>query len=198
MPKLKVEQIPARSSKYGRYPERETRQLTWTGKLDGRKFTLRARMRERPYTIYPGIGASTWSRPQLSESYKDYDKKPRLYVYFPSESLLDNLVNRTSRPSAALGKLVRPLLAHLELGGKVGWYAKAGCSCPCSPGFVWTDAPALDFGTGPTRRYDAYLELEDVPTVKDDPATRRTRSARLASLEADPTLDLPAMANTPL
>lgn len=204
MRKLEVEQFPAEVTDHGSYPARECRTLTWTGEFDGRKYELRAILRPRPYLIGLGRNANPYARTHMSSSDVEWRKKPRLYVSFPGESLLDNLVNRTSRPAASLGRLVRPLLKHLDMGGTIGWYAKAGCSmCPCSPGFIWTDAPRLNFGRLDERgmesaRYDAYLDLQDVPTVKDEPETLLRQDQRLAALAADPTLDLAALANTKL
>ena len=74
-------------------------------------------------------------------SYKDraYASKTRIYVWPKGESLLDNLQNRKTRPYSVFRKEVIPaVLAQLNLPSdvKVKWSQYAGCSCPCSPGFI--------------------------------------------------------------
>jgi hypothetical protein len=65
--------------------------------------------------------------------------KPRIYCHPVGETILDNLRNRHSRPY----NLYKPLVkAFLEEQGvdttkvRVRWSQYAGCSCPCSPGFI--------------------------------------------------------------
>ena len=60
-----------------------------------------------------------------------------VYVNIEGETVLENLMNRKCRPYTAYKHLLN---AHLqELGipvdAKLAWNQKAGCSCPCSPGF---------------------------------------------------------------
>jgi len=65
-------------------------------------------------------------------------KKPRIYFFHSKESILDNLVNRHDRPY----KLYREFLpeifkkADIPANTKARWSQYAGCSCPCSPGFI--------------------------------------------------------------
>ena len=64
--------------------------------------------------------------------------KIRLHIWPQNESILQNLVNRTSRPH----KLYREILpeifkkAGLPASTRASWSQKAGCRCGCSPGFV--------------------------------------------------------------
>ena len=70
---------------------------------------------------------------------KDRWKASRVYIHPQGESLLDNLMNRKTRPYNEYRKQVIPaVLAALGLpaGTKVKWSQYAGCSCPCSPGFI--------------------------------------------------------------
>lgn len=79
------------------------------------------------------------------EPYKSANK---LYIWPTGESILDNLVNRHSRPHDFYKKEVIPVImkqlqeqfpdeAKYISNDNWGWRAKCGCSmCPCSPGFV--------------------------------------------------------------
>lgn len=74
-----------------------------------------------------------------SEYARARDKKARVYVFLKGESIYDNLMNRCQRPHTIYRKEVLPsVLAQmgLPLDTKVRWSQYAGCSCPCSPGFV--------------------------------------------------------------
>ena len=65
--------------------------------------------------------------------------KTRIYVFPTGESVMENLVNRRARPHSVYRKEVLPkLFAQLgwDAGTKVKWSQYAGCSCPCSPGFI--------------------------------------------------------------
>jgi hypothetical protein len=72
----------------------------------------------------------------------EYGERPlskvRLFIETKGEGILDNLVNRHSRPFNIYRKLVLPpVLEKLKLAGtKVSWNQKAGCSCGCSPGYI--------------------------------------------------------------
>lgn len=177
----------------------DRKQLTKTVTNGDVTATFTFYLRERPRWVSPTTN-NRWDRGHMTGTEQDYNKKPRLYVSTSGETLLDNLMNRTTRPVNVWGKAVRKALAALELSGTVGWYNKAGCAmCPCSPGFIWTGAPALDFGDGyPTTKYDAYVQLADAPLVREDAAAREEQLGRLESIAHDPTLPLEALAGTRL
>ena len=65
--------------------------------------------------------------------------KARIYVHPQGETLMENLYNRKARPHSIYRKEVLPKL-FTQLGWtpstKVKWSQYAGCSCPCSPGFI--------------------------------------------------------------
>jgi len=72
-------------------------------------------------------------------SYKEWIKQTRIYVWPQGESIMDNLQNRRQRPYTAYKKEVIPAVLKemgLPADTKVRWSQYAGCSCPCSPGFV--------------------------------------------------------------
>lgn len=66
-------------------------------------------------------------------------RKPVIFIHPQGESILENLANRKDRPYTAYRKEVIPnVMKMLGIGGdvKVRWSQRAGCSCPCSPGFI--------------------------------------------------------------
>ena len=67
------------------------------------------------------------------------NKLSRVYIDVEDETILEHLENRRSRPYTLYKKHIMPKV--LELLGlpedtEVYWSQYAGCSCPCSPGFV--------------------------------------------------------------
>lgn len=77
-----------------------------------------------------------------AQEWDEYHRAPRIYVWPKDESILDNLFfGRHNRPYKMYRELILPTVFE-ELGWdpdtKVRWSQKAGCSCPCSPGFVVT------------------------------------------------------------
>lgn len=87
-------------------------------------------------TVDPST-ARTWK--DRREMLKDAQKATRVYVWPEGETIMQNLMNRKGRPYTLYRKEVIPaVLAKLGLpsGTKVRWSQYAGCSCPCSPGFI--------------------------------------------------------------
>lgn len=171
--------------------------LAFSTTVDGHRVTFQFYERDRPRWI-PARSNARWDRGHMSCSQTDYTKKPRLFVEVKGESLLDNLANRTTRPYNVWGKILRKAIAQTpELAGRIGWYNKAGCAmCPCSPGFIWSDAP-LFMGSGGylMRSYDVWAEISDVPTVRTDDDARLEQLHRLTQVAQDPTLPLDMMAS---
>jgi len=65
--------------------------------------------------------------------------KSRIYIFPTNESITDNLMNRHTRPSKLYRKEVLPKLfeqLQWDKNTTVKWSQYAGCSCPCSPGFI--------------------------------------------------------------
>ena len=87
-------------------------------------------------TIY--IQPRTWTRNMTSFR---MNVRPRVSVWGDSdtETVLDNLNNRTRRPHAEYKKHALRILAEAGLdfdGSKMQWNQYAYCQCPCSPAFV--------------------------------------------------------------
>lgn len=77
-----------------------------------------------------------------------YKRNHKVYVWPEGETIVENLVNRRTRPYKVYQKDVLPKAmevlkaenpeVHATLkDAKFGWRKNCGCSmCPCSPGFV--------------------------------------------------------------
>lgn len=65
-------------------------------------------------------------------------KCPRVYFFEKNESILAHLHRRHYRPHQEYRKLLPQVYAKLDFpsGVKAKWSQYAGCSCPCSPGFI--------------------------------------------------------------
>ena len=82
-------------------------------------------------------GSAKFDRRAYNSDRTEFQEATRVYLSFPQESILDNLVNRHSRPWSALKPLVEAELREAGYAGRVRWSKHAGCKmCPCSPGFV--------------------------------------------------------------
>lgn len=63
----------------------------------------------------------------------------KIYVSLKGETIWENLEKRRQRPYTIFKKEIIPaVLAKMGLPAttKVRWSQYAGCSCPCSPGFI--------------------------------------------------------------
>lgn len=151
---------------------------TFTTEVDGHKVTVEVRERH-------------WSK---GMTWREHDKKPRVYVSTKGETLLDNLANRTTRPYVAWRKVLVAAFQQLGFEGQLRWSQKAGCSCPCSPGFIWTGKSLVNG----TYRFDVDVTLEDVPVVRDDPDAQAEQASRTVQVLADPTISPAALVGTRL
>lgn len=88
---------------------------------------------------------------------------PRLHVFPKGETLLQDLARRKSRPYNVYKKEVIPQVMEImerehqkefELisGKKIKWSQYAGCSCPCSPGFIIESNNSL---------FDIFVDVEE-------------------------------------
>jgi hypothetical protein len=77
--------------------------------------------------------------------------KSRMYFWPQGESVMENVFNRRARPYEEFRKLIP--LALVEAGVPLEearnvtarWSQRAGCSCPCSPGFILSGVDGRDF-----------------------------------------------------
>jgi len=122
-----------------------------------------AMLRIKSITLRPKSGAS--SKPNATSFYH----RPRIYVRPEGETIVENfLEGRHTRPYTLYKKEVLPQLFRvLGLGGpgidnriKVSWSQKAGCSCPCSPGFIVKDGNVpFDIHVTVTDKYVNRIEI---------------------------------------
>lgn len=77
---------------------------------------------------------------------KQYWSNARIYFFVKDETILDNLINRRSRPMTEYRKLLPSVFAKagLPTDTKVKWRQTAGCSCGCSPGFIIDNMSKFD------------------------------------------------------
>jgi hypothetical protein len=67
------------------------------------------------------------------------DKKARVYFNIQDETVLENLQHRRSRPIKLFRALLPEVYKKLGVDSRARWSQYAGCSCPCSPGFILDD-----------------------------------------------------------
>lgn len=70
---------------------------------------------------------------------RGYYYRPRIHIFPEGESLIDNLINRRSRPIKEFRAMAKQALESLDIDHSkldIKWSQKAGCSCGCSPGFI--------------------------------------------------------------
>lgn len=93
-------------------------------------------------------------------SSKERNKVTRIYCFPAGETILDNFMEgRHTRPHLVLKRDVIPkALEALKLPAntKVRWSIYAGCSCPCSPGFI----------VNASRGVDVYITYKDIAEAK--------------------------------
>ena len=91
------------------------------------------------------ISPWTYSSERNYRERDGWNTKPRVYFSPSGESILEQLFNRRERPHLAYRDLMPEVLDKVGLNEKDSnglikqvkfrWSQKAGCSCPCSPGF---------------------------------------------------------------
>ncbi len=76
----------------------------------------------------------------------------RVYLFPEGESILEHLEARHTRPYNAYRAFLPEVFrrAGIPADTKANWRQKAGCTCPCSPGFV------LDIWYG----YDVFVTIK--------------------------------------
>jgi hypothetical protein len=102
--------------------------------------------------------------------------KVRLYVSPEDESFAENFVYRTTRPWRLYRKALPMILKHFGLPEttKASWSQHAGCSCPCSPGFI------LDRMGG----YDLFVTITADDELKNDGTYEPARVDALKRIKA--------------
>ena len=106
-------------------------------------------------------------------SWRAYDAKPRMYVHATGEfDVLEDMTNRRRRPFTLWRKAIRANLAGFGIDlSEMPWSQTAGCSCPCSPGFV-LKRQTIKIGGESFRRFDVWVTLEGAPSVDESKPAR--------------------------
>lgn len=66
-------------------------------------------------------------------------RKTRIYIWPHGETIMGNLLDRRNRPLGAFRTIAQQVLKEYGApDAKIYWSQRAGCSCPCSPGFIVT------------------------------------------------------------
>lgn len=116
------------------------------------------------------------------ERYRNYErgwnKAPRMYVDASEKfNVIEDLMNRHRRPYATWRKAVRKALAGVNIDlSKMAWSQTAGCSCPCSPGFV-LNKQNLEVNGEAFYLYDIWVTLVGAPSVDETKIARDLVSA---------------------
>ncbi len=86
---------------------------------------------------------------------------PRIYVFPTGETIIDNLERRCNRPADEWLALILPVIHEKwpELNVRyITWNQHAGCTCPCSPGFIVDGAYTFP--------HDIFIDVEYKPDEK--------------------------------
>ena len=76
---------------------------------------------------------------KASDSQLKRSAKARVYFTVQDETVMENLQRRRSRPIKLFRALLPEVYKALGKDSKARWSQYAGCSCPCSPGFILDD-----------------------------------------------------------
>lgn len=97
---------------------------------------VRENRRPGPYTIQTGRGRTI----TILTRWTSKDRKIMVYFHRVGESILDNMIYRRARPYTEYRKVLGEVLVRAgmdpELMRIARWSQRAGCTCPCSPGFA--------------------------------------------------------------
>ena len=109
---------------------------------------------------------------------RGWNKAPRMYVDASEQfNVIEDLMNRHRRPYATWRKAVRKALAGVNVDlSKMAWSQTAGCSCPCSPGFV-LNKQNLEVNGEVFYLYDIWVTLVGAPSVDETKVARDLVSA---------------------
>ena len=121
-------------------------------------------------TAHVDIYRRRWTR---NTTRREMYAKPRLYVGSDAAfSLVEDLENRTRRPFKVWREALRDLFDELNYAGihvdfaASRWSQHAGCSCPCSPGFILTQQ-TVRFADFDTACFDVFVRLKGAATIDD-------------------------------
>jgi|688.fasta_scaffold1972892_1 hypothetical protein len=98
----------------------------------------------------------TWSK---GTTWREYEAAPRMYMSIDDETIIDNLMNRRSRPYNFYKTLIHGSTLNQVLNlGKLQWSQHAGCTCNCSPGFI-LPRQTISIGEHKFTNFDVWLKV---------------------------------------
>lgn len=105
----------------------------------------------------------------------EWNAAPRLYVSVNSGAdfdVMESLMNRKRRPYNIYKTMIHSSsLKDIVNLDKLSWSQYAGCSCPCSPGFILNHQSVMIDGES-HYKWDAWLTLTGAPTVDESKLAR--------------------------
>lgn len=123
---------------------------------------------------------STSNGNRRSVDWKSFDKAPRIYVSVEGETLIENLMNRKQRPHVAYRSIVKDeALSLLGLSSEthtLHWSQYAGCSCPCSPGFIVKSKKGTRFAHGVLPKADITVTIGEKAEKTSEPSETKSLS----------------------
>jgi hypothetical protein len=120
---------------------------------------------------------------------KPVQKYPRLYFHEKNEGVYGQLVNRRYRPHTEYRKLLPQVFERLgiteEIQGNAKWSQYAGCSCPCSPGFILKVKYDQDIWVTVVMDEEEALKLMTVPSEEQNVSNHAIRESTEEAGEQD-------------
>jgi hypothetical protein len=131
--------------------------------------------------LLPGAEVVIRERKYSHSDKAGYFAKPRMYVWADETfDIREDLMNRTRRPYTQWKKIIKPMFAtylpQVNLERQFMWSQKAGCSCPCSPGFI--------LGSQVVRLSDdrSFVYFDIFVTLKGAPSVNESKPGRLVTV----------------
>lgn len=122
---------------------------------------------------YVGNGTQSSQRPSKRR------EKAVLFIFPKNEKGLENFIFRATRPVKLYRTLLPEIFEALGLPAdtKARWSWKAGCTCPCSPGFILSHVEW-------NHDFYATVTADDPDAVKHDGTVEKRRVKKAAQLAA--------------
>ena len=92
-----------------------------------------------PNGLYVTMDVRDLGRDNRGRAWRGRTDRDIVFISHDDESIMDNFINRRDRPLDFYRKEIIPTIRKalgLDADIKFSWAQKAGCSCPCSPGYI--------------------------------------------------------------
>jgi hypothetical protein len=139
--------------------------------MDSPTHTKGQAMTNQAKFLLPGAEVVIKERRYNHNDKRGYSVAPRMYVWADETfNIAEDMMNRTRRPHTEWKKIIKPLFASylpqvsLE---KFSWSQYAGCTCPCSPGFILGKQSVLLEDGRVFWPFDIHVTLKGAPTVDE-------------------------------